>query len=65
MKDLLEMELKGEYKNWIEAQTYLELKGIPKNKPDQLLNKLEKYEEIPFEDWEKSGLEYKKLKGKF
>ena len=65
MEKIFQLLLKHEYRSWIEAQTYLELKGMPKNKPDQLLNKQEKYEKISYEDWEKSGLEYKKLEAKF
>ena len=38
---------------------------MQKNKPEQLLNKQEKYEKISYEDWKKSGLEYKKLEAKF
>ena len=65
MEEIFQLLLKNVYSSWIEAQTYLELKGIPKKKPDQLLNKQEKYEKIAYEDWQKSGLEYKILEAKF
>ena len=59
MEEVFLKVLKDEYRNWFEAQTYLVLKGMPKTKPGQLLNKAEKYELIPRNDWVTSGVEYK------
>ena len=65
MKDFYESYLKDEYRNWIEASTYLKVEGIKRKKSGQLLNTVEKYEPILSDDWVTHCFDYKKLQVTF
>ena len=65
MKDFYESYLKDEYRNWIEASTYLHVEGIKRIKIGQLLNTVEKYEPIHSDYWDEYGFCYKKINAVF
>ena len=67
MKEIYDTYLKDEYRNWLEATTYLQLEGISRNKKSPLfVNIEENYQQIKSDYWGVHyGFLYKKLKANF
>ena len=57
--------MKDEYKNWLEAKTYVDLQGIKRKKMGQLLNTVEKFCPIDDRHWGEYLVDYEKINATF